>query len=172
MNFNEHYDLTGKHAFLSGSNYHWTNYTVEKLKQVYSNAQAKEEGTLLHAFAETAIRKRIKLAKLKKAVNLFVNDAIGFGMTPEQVLYYSDNCFGTADAILFKNNKLQIHDLKTGISKVSFKQLEVYTAIFCLEYGVDPFGIEVEHRIYQGNEYQVNEPEAVVIRDKIGRAHV
>lgn len=169
MNFNEHYDLAGKHAFLSGSNYHWTNYTTEKLKQVYTNTQAKEEGAILHAFAEMAIRKRIKLAKLKKAVNLFVNDAIGFGMIPEQVLYYSDNCFGTADAILFKNNKLQIHDLKTGISKVSFKQLEVYTAIFCLEYGLDPFGIEVEHRIYQGNDYQISEPEPEIIRDIMNR---
>src|SRR5699024_1520103 len=104
MNFNEHYNLKGKHAFLSGSNHHWINYDQEKLKQVFINAKAKEEGTILHDFASMAVKKKIKLAPLKKALNLFVNDAIGFGMESEQVLYYSDNCFGTADAILFKDN--------------------------------------------------------------------
>ena len=87
MEFNTHFDLNGKHAFLSGSNYHWINYTPDKLEQVYANLKKKEEGTLLHAFASMAIQKRIKLAPLKKALNMFVNDAIGFGMVSEQVLY-------------------------------------------------------------------------------------
>lgn len=155
MDFNTHFELSGKHAFLSGSNYHWTNYTVDKLQQVYTNQKRKEEGTILHDFASMAIIKRIKLAPLKKAINMFVNDAIGFGMHSEQVLYYSDNCFGTADAILFKDNLLRIHDLKTGTSKVSFKQLDIYAAIFCLEYGVDPHEIAIEERIYQGRGYEV-----------------
>ena len=34
MIWNEHYDLHGKHAFLSGSNYHWISYDVEKLEGV------------------------------------------------------------------------------------------------------------------------------------------
>ena len=89
MEFNTHFDLNGKHAFLSGSNYHWINYTPDKLEQVYANLKKKEEGTLLHAFASMAIQKRIKLAPLKKALNMFVNYAIGFGMVSEQVLYYS-----------------------------------------------------------------------------------
>lgn len=163
MNFNQHYELEGKHAFLSGSNHYWTNYTIDKLKAVYENSKAKEEGVLLHSFASIAVQKRLKLAKLKKALNLFVNDAIGFNMQSEQVLYYSDNCFGTADAIAYRNGKLQIYDLKTGISKVSFRQLDVYAAIFCLEYSVNPFEIEIEQRIYQGNGYveQYAEPESI-----------
>ena len=99
-------------------------------------------------------------------LNMFVNDAIGFGMASEQVLYYSDNCFGTADAILFKNNKLQIHDLKTGASKVSFKQLDIYAAMFCLEYSVSPHEIEIEQRLYQKRDYEINFPDPHEI-DKI-----
>lgn len=159
MNFNTHYDLEGKHAFLSGSNYHWIGYTNEKLSQVYNNLKAKEEGTYLHAFASMAVQKRIKLAPLKKALHSFVNDAIGFGMTSEQVLYYSDNCFGTADAISFKDNLLRISDLKTGVSKVSFKQLDIYAAIFCLEYGHDPYDIQIEERIYQGRDILMSIPD-------------
>ena len=154
MNFNVHYNLKGKHAFLSGSNSHWINYDHEKLKQVFKNAKAKEEGTMLHDFASTAVQKKIKLAPLKKALNLFVNDAISFGMVSEQVLYYSDNCFGTADAILFKDNVLRIHDLKTGFSKVSFNQLHIYAAIFCLEYNINPYEIEIVERIYQYNTFE------------------
>ena len=164
MNFNEHYNLSGKHAFLSGSNYHWINYTPEKLRQVFKNAKSKEEGTILHDFASTAIKKRLKMAPLKKALHLFVNDAIGFGMESEQVLYYSDNCFGTADAILFKDNILRIHDLKTGITKVSFNQLDIYAAMFCLEYGVKPHDIIIKQRIYQGNGIleQLGNPDSIV----------
>lgn len=159
MDFNTHYDLMGKHAFLSGSNYHWINYSPDKLEQVYINQKRKEEGTVLHDFASMAVIKRIKLAPLKKALNMFVNDAIGFSMESEQVLYYSDNCFGTADAILFKDNLLRIHDLKTGTSKVSYKQLDIYAAIFCLEYGHVPHSIEMEQRIYQGRGYTINNPD-------------
>lgn len=164
MNFNEHYNLKGKHAFLSGSNHHWINYDRDKLKQVFINAKAKEEGTILHDFASMAVKKKIKLAPLKKALNLFVNDAIGFGMESEQVLYYSDNCFGTADAILFKDNVLRIHDLKTGFSKVSFNQLHIYAAMFCLEYHVDPSTITIIERIYQHNTFEEFEADPIVIK--------
>jgi len=165
MIFNEHYNLSGKHSFLSGSSYHWINYTPEKLKQVFLNSKAKEEGTQLHAFASAAIDRRIKLAKVKKALNMFVNDAIGFGMISEQVLYYSDNCFGTADAILFKDGVLRIHDLKTGVAKVSFSQLDIYAAMFCLEYSVDPFTITIIERIYQGNDVVVLNADPQVISE-------
>lgn len=169
MDFNQHFELHGKHAFLSASNYHWLNYTPDKLERVYTNQQAKEEGTALHAFAEMAITKKIKLAKLKKALNMFVNDAIGFKMTPEQVLYYSDNCFGTADAILFKDNTLRIHDLKTGVGKTSFKQLDIYTALFCLEYSINPEEIAIENRIYQHRDYMVDSPDPEWIKDIMNR---
>ena len=165
MNFNTHSDLKDAHSFLSPSNYHWLNYTPEKLESVYRNQKSKEEGTVLHAFAAMAIEKRIKLANMKKALHMFVNDAIGFKMIPEQVLFYSLNSFGTADAISFKDNLLRIHDLKTGITKPSFKQLDIYAALFCLEYGVNPEDIRVEERLYQGNGYEVNIPEPLYIRD-------
>jgi hypothetical protein len=165
MNFNSHSDLKDQHSFLSPSNYHWLNYSPEKLEAVYRNQQAKEEGTILHAFASVAINKRIKLANIKKALNMFVNDAIGFKMASEQVLFYSNNSFGTADAILFKDNFLRIHDLKTGMTKPSFKQLDIYAALFCLEYGVDPKDINVEERLYQGNGFEVNIPEPLWIQD-------
>lgn len=155
---------------MSASQYHWTKYTPEKLEQVYTNQQAKERGTLLHDFASNAIQQRIKLAPLKKAINKFVNDAIGFGMESEQVLYYSDNCFGTADAILFKDNLLRIHDLKTGVSKPSFRQLDIYAALFCHEYNVNPNDIQIEERIYQNNGYETNIPDPndiIDIMDKI-----
>ena len=81
----------------------------------------------------------------------YVNDAIGYGMTPEVVLYYSDVCFGTADAIKFDEKKgfLRIHDLKSGATPTHFEQLMVYVAYFCLEYNVRPGDIETELRIYQ-----------------------
>lgn len=169
MNFNDHSNLKDMHSFLSPSNYHWLNYTPEKLESVYRNQKAKEEGTILHAFASMAIERRIKLANVKKALNMFVNDSIGFKMESEKVLYYSRNSFGTADAISFKDNVLRIFDLKTGITKPSFKQLDIYAALFCLEYGVDPTKIEVEERLYQGNGFEVNIPDPLWIQEIMDR---
>lgn len=165
MNFNTHSDLKDKHSFLSPSSYHWINYTPDKLESVYRNQQAKEEGNILHSFASIAIMKGLKMANHKKALNMFINDCIGFRMESEQILYYSDNSFGTADAISFKDNMLRIFDLKTGITKPSFKQLDVYAALFCLEYGIDPTLIDIETRIYQGNGYTSVVPEPLYIRD-------
>src|SRR5699024_3284715 len=165
MKFNDHSDLNGEHSFLSPSNYHWINCSREKLEAVYLNQRSKERGTILHAFASIAVEEKIKLANHKKALNMFVNDCIGFKMESEQVLYYSNNSFGTADAISFKDGKLMIFDLKTGITKPSFKQLDVYSALFCLEYGVDPTTIEIEERIYQGNGFEVMIPEPLYIRE-------
>jgi len=163
MIFNSHSDLAGQHAFLSASKYHWINYDTEKLTDVYMNAQAARRGTELHAFAHNAIRLGIKLPRSSKTLNTYVNDAIGYRMTCEQVLYYSPNCYGTADAILFSKNLLRIHDLKTGIIPGSMRQLEIYAALFCLEYGVKPGQIETELRIYQHDEIEVNTPEVDTI---------
>jgi hypothetical protein len=165
MNWNNHSDLKDAHSFLSPSSYHWLNYDPDKLEAVYRNQQAKEKGTILHAFASMAIVERIKLAPIKKALNMFVNDAIGFKMDSEQVLFYSRNSFGTADAISFKDNFLRIHDLKTGITKPSFKQLDIYAALFCLEYDVDPTSITVEERLYQNNGFEVNVPDPLWIKE-------
>lgn len=170
MNFNEHSKLKGCHAFLSASSYHWLNYTDEKLIATYSNLLAKQRGTELHEFAAKAIELGIKLPKSKKTLNMYVNDAIGFRMKPEQILYYSDYCFGTADAISFKNNFLRIHDLKTGVTPVKMEQLMIYAALFCLEYRIKPSNIEIELRIYQNDDYEYFNPTAediVPIMDKI-----
>lgn len=170
MNFNEHYNLVGKHAFLSASSYHWLNYDSDKLKNVYYNSLKREEGTRLHAFASEAIKLNLKMARSKRAINQFVNDAIGFRMESEQVLYYSQFAFGTADAISFKDGLLRVHDLKTGVTQVSFKQLRIYCALFCLEYNIEPKKIEMECRIYQGTEVLMEHPdpdEVCEIMDKI-----
>ena len=170
MNFNNHSNLEGQHAFLGASKYHWINYDNEKLITTYRNYLAIEKGTLLHDFARRCIELGIKLPKSKKTLNSFVNDAIGFRMTPEQVLYYSDNCFGTTDAISFKDNFLRIHDLKTGVTPANMNQLLIYAALFCLEYKKRPIDIHAELRIYQNDEIIVYEPaveEIVPIMDKI-----
>lgn len=158
MIFNEHSKFKGQHAFLGASKYHWINYTDEKLEKVYAASLAAKRGVELHEFAKEAIRLGIKLPKSPKTLNMYVNDAIGFRMTPEQVLYYSDNAFGTADAICFYKNRLRIHDLKNGETPASEHQLEVYAALFCLEYRFKPIDIEIELRIYQNNEVLVFEP--------------
>ena len=158
MKFNDHSNLIGQHAFLSASKYHWINYDLEKLCQSFMNYKAAEKGTQLHDLASRLIQHGVKLPKTKQTLNLYVNDAIGYKMTPEQPLYFSPNCFGTADAICFRQNTLRIHDLKTGESMTSMHQLEIYAAIFCLEYRVKPHDIQMELRIYQSNEVQVYEP--------------
>jgi len=114
MNFNVHSRLEGQHAFLSASKYHWINYDEEKLISTFTKYQAIQRGTDLHELASQLIRLGVKLPKANKTFNLYVNDAIGFKMETEQPLYYSDNCFGTADAISFRKNILRIHDLKSG----------------------------------------------------------
>lgn len=170
MKFNDHKRIEGTHAFLGASSYHWLNYDAEKLATAYRNHLAKIKGTVLHDFAARCIKLKQKLPKSKKTLNMYVNDAIGFRMTPEQPLYYSDNCFGTADAIAFSNNKLRIHDLKTGITPAHMEQLLIYAALFCLEYNIKPGEIEFELRIYQSDEVLIFEPTAedvLPIMDKI-----
>ena len=148
----------GSHAFIGGSQYSWVNYDPAKLETVYRNALAKERGTRLHEFACECIKLGQKLPKTKKTLNMYVNDAIGFKMQPEQCLFYSYNAFGWADAISFKDEFLRIHDLKTGALQASLKQLEIYAAFFCLEYRVDPGTIGMELRIYQNDNILVGNP--------------
>lgn len=170
MNFNTHSHLVGRHAFLSASKPSWSNYEDDKLDRVFLAAMAAQRGTELHAFAHEAIRLGIKMPRTPKTLNMYINDAIGFRMTPEQPLYYSDNCFGTADAIAFRRNTLRISDLKTGVNNTSERQLEIYAAIFCLEYRMKPFDIEIELRIYQNDEiraYDVDPDVIFHLMDKI-----
>lgn len=170
MNFNKHLEIEGQHAFLGASKYHWIYYDNDKLIDSYSKFNAVKRGIELHDFAERCIRLRQRLPKTQKTLNMYVNDAIGFRMNTEQVLYYSSNCFGTADAISFRDNILRIHDFKSGITPAKIEQLAVYAALFCLEYKVKPSDIKMELRIYQSNDILVHSPEVddiLVIMDKI-----
>ena len=183
MNFFRHDELVGRHALLAPSQPSWLGYSEDKLFQKYVSRYSQDMGTLLHALAETLIHHNLKLKKTDKMVVLvhllengiprnaididriynnfmtYVNDAVGFRMQPEQVLYYSDYCFGTADAITFKNNKLRIHDYKSGTTPAKMEQLLVYAALFCLEYKFKPGDIDIELRIYQNDLVLVHEPE-------------
>lgn len=158
MNFNKHLNLEGQHAFLGASKYHWINYDEGKIAEAYSKFLAAQKGTELHEFAAQCIRLGQKLPKSKKSLNMYVNDAIGYKMTPEQTLFYSENCFGTADAIGFRDGLLRIHDLKTGATPAKMEQLEIYAALFCLEYRMKPGEIAIELRLYQSDEVIVHEP--------------
>lgn len=207
MNYNKHLDLVGKHAFLGASKSSWINKDAAQILDAYAREYAASIGTALHDVARKHIQHRIKLTKAaKKEVFLsvvedyhipafavengidfdavfdvlvaYVNDAIGFRMVPEQILYYSDNCFGTADAIsnlngVLLDHKLRIHDLKTGVTPVHIEQLYVYVALFCLEYKVKPIELEeIDLRIYQTQRDEVlcanpELDEIVPIMDKI-----
>ena len=189
MNWNQHRNLEGSHAFLSASKYSWLTKTNEEIVQSYTNSFAQSIGTLSHAFAADYIRFREKLKKsdsrtLKMdlmrrgipeyaidirsffpTVMRYVNDSIDYMMDPEVLLYYSDLCFGTADSIQVSNGVLRIHDLKTGTTVAKIDQLKIYAALFYLEYGQKPERLRTELRIYQSDDILVHEPEVEEIRE-------
>jgi hypothetical protein len=170
MNFNRHLNLEGLHAPFSASKSSWLRYDDQKALEVYSNMKAAEMGTRLHNWAKETIDLRRKQPKNKDTINMYINDAIGYKMDTEVVLFYSPRFFGTADAICFRRNKLRIHDLKTGKIPAKMEQLEIYAALFCLEYDMKPGEIEMELRIYQNEQVIVHEPTAediLPIMDKI-----
>lgn len=169
MNWNKHFALEGQHAFLGASQHSWLNYDEDKLIESYFRSQAKQKGTELHEFAAQCIKLGQKLPRSQKTLNMYVNDAIGFKMDPEVILYYSDNCFGTADTISFRNNELRIHDLKTGITPAKIEQLQIYAALFCLEYRVDPKQIYIELRIYQFDKVMYDNPSPEDIMTIMGK---
>jgi hypothetical protein len=168
MKFNRHSHLEGKHATLSASKYHWLRYSKEKLQNWFLTQLQAAKGTELHNFAALAIKMRQKLPRNGKTVNQYVNDCIGYNMTPEQVLFYTIRSFGTADAIGFRQievegilrNELRIFDLKTGVSKASFDQLLIYSGFFMLEYDMLPGDLDfVEFRIYQNDAVEIWSPQ-------------
>lgn len=159
MDFNKHYNLEGLHATFSPSQSSWLRYDDDKAVEVYLNKKAAEMGTKLHKWAKDTIDLGIKQPRSKKTLYAYVNDAIGFKMDTEVILYYSDNIFGTADTISFRDKELRIHDLKTGKRDAKMEQLEVYAALFCLEYKVKPKDIFIELRLYQNDVVEVYNPE-------------
>lgn len=170
MKFHSYSNLEGLHAPFSPSQPSWLRYDDDKAVEVFNNRKAAEMGSRLHKWAKDTIDLGIKQSRSKKTLSVYVNDAIGYKMDTEVVLFYSDRFFGTADAICFRNNMLRIHDLKTGKTRVHMEQLEIYAALFCLEYKIKPGEIEMELRIYQNNEIIVHNPTAediLPIMDKI-----
>ena len=145
MQFNVHRHLEGKHAIFSASSWYWLNDEPDELVSRLCSNYASTIGTILHNVARNHIKYRIKLHKYDKnnvilelltsgipAIvvdsidfdNMFdnlmayVNDCIGFRMEPEVVLAYSENFYGTTDAIAFseKDRFLRIHDYKSGVT--------------------------------------------------------
>ena len=175
MQWNDHKQLEGKHAFLGASNFHWINWNDQIFENRYYSQFATTIGTAIHALAHDCILNRTKLNKHDRhliemtlyhvfipkdaydpddiLMNLipFVNDAIGYHMSSEILLYYNNYCFGTCDAISFneKEKLLRIHDLKTGSTPAHMEQLLIYAALFCLEYHKNPHQFRTELRIYQ-----------------------
>lgn len=102
----------------------------------------------------------------------YINDGIGFKMTTEQPIKYSENIYGTADTIAVSldetEKSLRIHDLKTGDNPGHMDQLVTYAALFCLEYGskynFKPQDLTYELRLYQWDEiiYYNPTPEEII----------
>lgn len=173
MKFNNHRNLSGLHAPFTASQSSWLRYDDDKVIEVYTNKKAAEIGTRMHDWAAETIKLGLKQPKSKKTICAYVNDAIGFKMDTEVVLFYSERFFGTADAICFRNGVLRIHDLKTGkVGKIEShrEQVEVYAALFCLEYRVKPGDIKFELRVYKNDDVDIWYPTAediAPIMDKI-----
>lgn len=189
MNWNRHSNLEGSHAFLSASKYSWLNKTDSEIVEAYENSFAQSIGTLLHAYAADSIKYREKLRRtdarsvkfdlMRRGIpefaidiqavfpNLmnYVNDAVGYQMDPEILLYYSDLCFGTADCIQLTGDILRIHDLKTGTTVAKMDQLMIYAGLFYLEYSYKPERFRTELRIYQNGDVIVHEPEVDELRE-------
>ena len=189
MIWKDYSNLKNTHAFCGASKNSWRNYTVDKLIEAKIASYATTIGTLLHEYASKNIKKHFKMAKTDKrdvlrylivennippnAVDIdrlypnlmnYVNDCIGYRMESEVTLRYSDDFYGTTDAISWENNELKIFDLKTGVNHVSFTQLENYAAFFCLDYNVKPSQIKhLEFRIYQNGDIILAEPDSSII---------
>lgn len=165
MNFKSHSHLEGQHAFLSPSQSSWVNYDDEKLTNTYLNRLAAAKGERYHRFAAEAIALRQKLPDTGQTLNSYVNDCIGWGLKPEVTLYYSEYAFGHADAIDIDIDQLILRcsDLKTGESPVKHRQLKVYSALACLEYGFKPFDLRYELRLYHMDDilFEEGDPDEI-----------
>lgn len=189
MIWNDHKEFEGKHAFLGASQFRWINWDFQTLEERYYGQFAQLIGTTLHELAQDCINHRIKLNKSDKhlidlylskvyvpkaaydsdaiLLNLipFVNDAIGFHMSSEVVLYYSYYCFGTCDAICVneKEKIIRIHDYKSGETPAHMEQLLIYAALYYLEYRKNPNEYKTILRIYQNFETVEYIPEPMEI---------
>jgi hypothetical protein len=188
MQWNKHLSFEGKHALLSPSKYSWINDSDDEFMQRLCNSYLATMGTLIHKEARDfifykrpmtknerrymevrlmsqgipeAVFEVVDFEKIFSNVCNYVKDAVSFRMDPEVVLFYSELCFGTSDAILYDEKKriLRVHDLKTGFTPAKMDQLYVYAALFFLEYSyVKMSDTKIELRIYQNNEVVIDEP--------------
>jgi hypothetical protein len=170
MNWKSYSHLKNTHAFLSPSRHYWINYSQEKLVSTYENYKKTALGTQYHMLASELIKLAVRLPNTAASFNSFVNDAIGFKMESEVLLYYSMNCYGTADAVSFYDGVLRIHDLKTGKTPGSMDQLLIYASLFCLDYDIQPKEIKETYlRLYQNEEILEFSPTVKDIYDMVSR---
>ncbi|MBP3826205.1 MAG: hypothetical protein ILA11_10810 [Butyrivibrio sp.] len=193
------------HTMFSPSQPSWMkDENVDDIASRYYKSLATDIGTAVHDLACKCIDSKIRftLKEAKKVITLhllswkerpiprgafdvdfiaptfvsYVNDALGFMMDPEVKLLYSRWCGGTADSILYDQDKhiLRIHDLKTGVTPAKFEQLRGYAALFFLQYGnrlrMLPGETDITLRIYQAGETKEEHPSAediVPIMDSI-----
>lgn len=169
MNWRKHSGLEGKHAILAPSQPCWLRYGEERLLEYIGMRKAAERGTVLHLWAAQTIKLGIKQSISRgktPTLQTYVNDAIQYHMDPEVMLYYTDNCFGTADCISYRDGILRIHDLKTGSGRIHPEQLVAYAALFCLEYNERPEDMrKIELRVYQNDEIMIVDVTAIDIRE-------
>ena len=159
------------HAFLSPSSAKvWLGQDRDYLKKKLESEVARFIGTKKHEMAADDITLRMKRPDNGNSFNMYVNDAIGYRMDTEVKLEYSKWCHGTADALVFRDGLLRIHDLKTGSTKTSMAQLIVYAALYCLKHDIDPSDIQIELRIYQSDDILISNPtveDIAPVMDKI-----
>lgn len=170
MRFNPHSQLAGKHAPFGASKGSWVNYPEEKLERVFLSNMAAQRGTDLHSLANDMIRLGVRARDEPTTFNMYVNDAIGYRLKPEVTLFYSLNFFGTVDTCGFRKNVLRLSELKTGSLRAGERQLDIYAALFCLEYNFKPHNIQMEMRVYQNDEIRewAGDPDVIVhIMDRI-----
>ena len=170
MNWKSYSHLENTHAFLSPSKHYWLNYTPEKLVSTYENYKKIALGTQYHSLASELITLAVRLPNTSASFNSFVNDAIGFKMKAEVLLFSSSYCYGTADAVSFSDGVLRVHDLKTGRSPASINQLLIYAGLFCLDYVIEPREVkEIHLRLYQNEEIIELSPSIEDIYDVVTR---
>ncbi len=101
MDFIQHRNLQGLHAPFSASQSHWLRYDDEKVMDVYLNKKAAAMGSRLHEWAKETIDLGLKQDTRKKTtLNMYINDAIGFKMSTEVVLFYSERLSKSSPTVI------------------------------------------------------------------------
>lgn len=150
-----------------GNKYKSTRELIKSLQTyMYSKYKYLSDNLTVSSYAKKLISNLKLLPKeVYEAVRFYINDGVGYKMDIEQCVFYSDHIFGHADTLLYKDNLLRIHDLKTGAHIADIDQLKVYAALFCLEYELKPSNMQFELRLYQWDGVTIINPEPDEIRE-------